>query len=58
MNNKNSDEKYKEKESQHQHAHESVINKIKEEEALIKLLISMSFQQKVIHYMIDIVTLC
>ena len=58
MNNKNSDDKYKEERLQHQHAHESVINKIKEEEALIKLLISMSFQQKVIHYMIDTVTLC
>ena len=45
-NNKNSYDKYKEKNLQHQHGNESVINKTKEEEALIKPLMSTNFQQK------------
>ena len=58
MNNKNSDDKYKEENLQHQHDNESVINKTKEEEASIKLLMSMNFQQKVINYVIGTVTSC
>ena len=58
MNNKNSDDEYKEENSQHQHGNESVINKTKQEEAFIKRLMSMNFQQKVIHYVIGTVTSC
>ena len=45
MNNKKSDEKYKEENLQRQHSNEIVINKTREEEALIKRLMSMNFQQ-------------
>ena len=45
MKNKNDDDKYKEENSQPQDGNKSVINKTKEEEALIKLLMSMNFKQ-------------
>ena len=38
--------------------YESVINKTKEEEALIKRLMNMNFKQHLIQSVIDIVTLC
>ena len=41
---------------QPQHGNESVINKTKEEETFIKQLMSMTFKQHVIPYVIDIVT--
>ena len=37
---------------------ECVINTTKEEEALIKRLMTMNFNHRVIQYVIDIVTLC
>ena len=56
MNDKNSDDKYKEGNLQHQHGNESVINKTKEEESLIKRFMSMNFQKKVIQYVVGTVT--
>ena len=58
MRNTNDDDEYKEENSQHQEGNESVINRTKEEKALIERLMSMNFKQNVIQYMIDIVTLC
>ena len=58
MNNTNDYDEYKEDNLQHQDGNESVINKTKEEEALIKRLMSMNFKQNVIQYVIDIVTSC
>ena len=58
MKNKNDDDKYKEENSQHQQVNESVINKNKEEESLLKRLMFMNFQQKVVQYVICTVTLC
>ena len=48
MKNTNDDDKYKEDNLQHQDGNESVINKTKEDEALIKRLMSMNFKQNVI----------
>ena len=56
MKNKNDYDEYKEENSQHQHSNESVINKTKEESALIIQLMSMNFQQKVIKYVIGTVS--
>ena len=58
MENKNDDDEYKEDNSQHQHGSESVITKTKEEEALIRRLASMHFQEKFIQYGIGTVTSC
>ena len=58
MKNKNYYDEYKEDNFQHQHGNESVINKTKEEEELIRRLMSMNFQQKVIQYVIGTVTSC
>ena len=58
MNKTNDDDKYKEDNSQHQHSNESFMNKTKEEEELIKRLMSMNFKKNVIQYVIDIITLC
>ena len=58
MKNTTDDEKYKEDNSQHQDGNESVINKTKEEEALIKRLMSMNFKQNIIQYVIYIFTSC
>ena len=57
-NNKNIDEEYKYDNLQHQQSNETVINKTKEEEALIKRLISMNTQRKFIHYVIGTITSC
>ena len=57
-NKKNIDDGYKEENLQHQHCNASVINKTKEEEVLIKKLMSVNFQKKVIHYVICTVTSC
>ena len=46
---KNIDDKYKDDNLQHHNSNESVINKNKEEEALIGQLMSMNFPLKVIH---------
>ena len=54
----NDDDEYKNENSQHQDGNESVINTTKEEEALIKRLITMNFKHHVIQYVIDIVTSC
>ena len=48
--NTNDDDKYKERNLQHQDVNETVINKTKEEEALIKRLIYMNFKQNFIHF--------
>ena len=56
MNNTDDDDKYRGENLQHQDGNVSVTNKTKEEEALIKRLISMSFKQNAIQYVIDIVT--
>ena len=56
MKNTNDDDKYKEYNLQHQHGNETVINKTKEEAALIKRLISMNSKQSFIQYVIDIDT--
>ena len=58
MRNKIDDGEHKEENSQHQHGNESVINKIKEEEAFIRRFISMNFQQEVIKYVIGTITSC
>ena len=58
MKNKNYDDEYKEDNSQHQHGNENIFNKTKEEEALIRRLMSMNIQQKVIQYVIGTVTSC
>ena len=42
----------------HQYGNESVIKTTKEEEALIKRLITLNLKHHVMQYMIDIVTLC
>ena len=56
MKNKNDNEEYKEENLQHQNGNGRVINKTKEEEAFIKRLMSMNFQQKFIQYVIGTVT--
>ena len=70
--NTNNDDEYKEDTSKHQDGNErvdnpetldtlrneSVINTTKEEEALIKWLMTMDFKLHVTQYVIDIVTLC
>ena len=58
INNTYDYEEYKEDNSQHQDGNKTVINKTKEEEALIKRLMSMNFKQSFILYVIDIVTFC
>ena len=58
MKKKNYDDKHKENNLQHQDGNESVINRTKEEGALIKWLLYMTFKQNFIQYVIDIVTLC
>ena len=52
------DDNYKDDNLQHRDVNESFINKTKEEESLIKRLMSMNFKQNVIQYVIDIVTSC
>ena len=52
------DDKYKEENSQHQHGNGNFINKTKEEEALIKCLMSMNFKQNAIQHVLGIVTSC
>ena len=42
MKNTNGDEEYKEYNLQHQHGNENIINKTKEEESLIRRLMSMN----------------
>ena len=56
--NKNDDDEYKEENLQHQNGNGTVFNKTKEEEALIRRLMYMNIQQKVIQYVIGIVTSC
>ena len=56
MKDTNDDDKYKEENSQRQQCNESFVNKTKEDEALIKQLMSMNFKKNVIQYVIDIVT--
>ena len=58
MNNRNIDDKYKEENWQHLDSNESVINKTKEEEELIKQLMSMDCPHKSIHYEIGTITSC
>ena len=58
MKNTNDDDNYKDDNLQHRDVNESIINKTKEEEALIKRLMSMNFKQNVIQYVVDIVTSC
>ena len=58
MKNTNEYDKHIEDNSQPQDGNESVINKTKEEEVLIKRLMSMNFTQNIIQYVIDIVTSC
>ena len=52
------DDKYKEENSQHQDGNESVTNKTKAEEAIIKRLIYTNFKQNVTQCVIDIFNLC
>ena len=54
----NDNDEYNEDNLQHQDGNESVINKNKEDKALIKRLVSMNFKENAIQYVIDIVTLC
>ena len=56
MKNTNYDEEYNEDNSQHLYGNETVINKTKEEEELIKRLMYMNFKQNFIQYVIVIVT--
>ena len=53
IDNKNIDDKYKDDNLQDQKNNNNVINKTKEENALIEWLMSMNFQRKLIHYGID-----
>ena len=52
------DDEYKEDNWQHQHGNEIVIKTTKEEEALIKRLMSINFKEHTILYVINVVTLC
>ena len=56
MDNKSSDDKYKQENWQHQHGKESDINKTKEEDSLIKRLMSIKFEMFLIQYVIGTVT--
>ena len=58
INNKDIDNEYKYENLEDHNSNESVINKTKEEEAFIKMLMSMNFPLKVVNSVIGNISSC